>query len=102
MRRRTTFCGCLAVVAGLLALSWGASAGEGKKLGGEGKAVTDAEFVKLASASDLAEINLGKIAAKQATSAEVKQFAEQMIADHTKSSKMLLQIANKKGMAVAA
>jgi len=90
----------LALVMGLLALTWTAAAGEGKKATDD-KPVSDAQFVKLASASDLAEINLGKIALKQAESPEVKRFAEHMVADHTKSSKELLPLANKKGLAAA-
>jgi len=101
MRQRTIFCGSLTVVAGLLAMGWSASAGGEKKTGSETQPVTDAQFAQLASASDLAEINLGNIAKKQADSADVKQFAERMVADHTKSSKMLIQIANKKGLTVA-
>jgi len=58
--------------------------------------LTDQQFVMLASAMDVAEIKLGKIALKNASRPEVKQFAEKMIADHTKSSKELLSIVNKK------
>jgi len=60
--------------------------------------LSDQQFVMLASAMDLAEIKLGKIALKNASRPEVKQFAEKMIADHTKSSMELLKVAGKKGL----
>jgi putative membrane protein len=68
---------------------------------GVGKPVTDAQFVLLATAADLAEINLGYLAVKRAKSAEVKKFGERMVADHTNSTKELLKIANKKGLPAA-
>jgi len=63
------------------------------------KGLTDAQFVTLAAASDLAEINLGRVGTERAASADVKKFAEKMVADHTKSSKELLAMAAKKGLA---
>ena len=66
-----------------------------------GEPLTDAQFAQLASASDLAEINLGRLAATRAASPDVKKFAEHMVTDHTKASKELLQIANKQGLKLA-
>jgi len=63
--------------------------------------VTDAQFVLRASAMDLAEINLGRLGARQATSADVKKFAQRMLDDHTKSSADLLKAANKASLAPA-
>jgi putative membrane protein len=62
------------------------------------KPVTDAQFVYLASAIDLAEINLGWIASKHASSEEVKEYGRRMMTDHGKSTKQLLKIADKKGI----
>ncbi len=98
MKQRIPVLGSLAAVAGCLALVWSAPAGE---RGTAGKALTDAQFAQFASANDLAEINLSKIAVAQASSPEVKQFAQRMLTDHTKSSKMLIMIANKQGLALA-
>ena len=65
--------------------------------------VTDAQFVMQASATDLAEVNLGRIAARQATNPDVKQFAQRMVNDHSKSSTEMLALVNKKqGLPVAA
>jgi len=91
--RQTWRCGSFAL-AGCLVAALAATAGGGR----EGEPLTDAQFVQLVSANDLAEINLGKIAAMQANSPDVKMFAEHMVTDHTKSSKELLQIANKQGL----
>jgi len=67
------------------------------------KPVTDAQFVMQASATDLAEVNLGRIAVRQATNASVKQFAQHMVDDHSKSSTEMLALVNKKqGLPVAA
>src|SRR5207244_1939627 len=61
------------------------------------KPVTDADFVMQASATDLAEVNLGKLATRQATNADVKQFAQRMVSDHSKSHDEMLALVNKKG-----
>jgi len=87
-----------------LVLMEGTSPGQDKKeeKKGEKKQLTDKGFVKMASASDLAEINTSRLAAQRASRPEVKQFAMKMVQDHTKSSQELLAIANKKGMEAAA
>jgi putative membrane protein len=61
------------------------------------KPLTDAQFVYLASAIDLAEINLGRIASQRASSEEVKEFGRRMMTDHSKATKELLKLADKKG-----
>jgi len=48
------------------------------------------EFVTKAATGDMFEIESSKLAVKQAQSADVKQFAEQMITDHTKASQELM------------
>jgi len=101
------------VAIGALAVAgWLALAGTGPATGGDkgdksskgdklGKPISDAQFVKMASASDLAELQLAQLALKQAQGSEVKQFAQQMMKDHTQSSKELLAIAGKKGLSPA-
>jgi putative membrane protein len=88
-------------LAGCLTVALAAPAGGQAPGGRAGEAITDAQFAELASASDLAEINLGRMAAKQASNPDVKKFAEQLVADHTKSSKEMLKIANKQGFRLA-
>jgi len=71
-----------------------------RTVGAEEKTKTDAadptKFVMLASAAGLAEVNLGKIAAERASSAEVKKFGQRMVDDHTKANKELNALADKK------
>jgi len=64
-------------------------------------ALTDPQFVMKASASDLAEVNLGKLAADRAAAADVKKFGQHMVMDHTMSSKEMLTLADRKKMPVA-
>ena len=67
----------------------------------DAKGGDDTTFVMKASASDMAEIALGKLAQKKAGSDEVKSFAKHMVDDHTKSSEELKMIAKRKGFALA-
>jgi len=62
---------------------------------------SDQQFVLTASASGLAEVNLGNLAAKRASDPAVKEFGQHMVKDHTKANKELLKVANKKGYKVA-
>ena len=59
---------------------------------------TDRRFVQEAGAASAAEIALGKLATEKASRDEVKQFGQQMVADHTKSGDELKQLAGAKGM----
>jgi len=80
---------------GIMSFGQGTQGKDGK----DGRALqglTDEKFVMMASAMDLAEINLGRVAVQHATNAEVKQFGQKMVADHTKSSKELLTVISKK------
>ncbi|HXG86658.1 MAG TPA: DUF4142 domain-containing protein [Pyrinomonadaceae bacterium] len=60
---------------------------------------TDANgFMTAAAYSSNAEIEAGKMAVSKAQNAEVKQFAQEMIADHTRANKELMPIAAKKNV----
>jgi len=61
----------------------------------------DQTFVTKASASGLAEVNISRLAARRASDSGVKEFAEKMIADHTKANKELIDLADKKRFKVA-
>lgn len=56
----------------------------------------DKEFVSKASACGLAEVNLSELAVRFARSPAVKQFAQHMIADHTRAGTQLTQMANRR------
>lgn len=86
--------GCLAI----LTLTCGLAAGRADD---EKGALTDEKFVVKASAGGLAEVNAGRLAAKRASSAKVKEFATMMIKDHTMANKELLKLADKKGFKAA-
>lgn len=61
----------------------------------------DTDFIRKASSAGLTEIALGKLAATQASSDDVKKFAARMVADHTKSNEDLGKLAGSKGVQIA-
>jgi putative membrane protein len=66
------------------------------------KRVDDPSFVLQVSEANLAEINFGQLAAKQAQNADVRKFAQEMVTDHTKANKELNALAADKKWNVAA
>ncbi len=58
------------------------------------------EFVEKAGAAGAAEVEAGKLAAQKATDAEVKAYAQKMVADHTKANKELMAAAQGKNIEV--
>jgi putative membrane protein len=59
----------------------------------------DRTFVNKVAQAGNAEIAIGKIAVAQSTQSDVRNFAQQMIDDHTKAGDELGAIAGKKNMA---
>jgi putative membrane protein len=72
--------------------------GKGKE---DKEPLTDARFVMLASSAGLAEVNMGRLAAQQGSSDEVRRFGQHMVDDHTAANKELNRIADAKSFAVA-
>lgn len=73
-----------------------------QKTDSQGGTATDAGFVTNASGAGIAEVKLSELAAANASSAEVKEFAQHMITDHTKAGDELKSIASgEKGYATA-
>jgi putative membrane protein len=64
--------------------------------------LSNAEFAKKAGAAGLAEVHMGKLGGQKASNAEVKAFAEKMVADHSKANKELAALAKSKGLEVPA
>jgi putative membrane protein len=60
---------------------------------GTGVSTSDKNWVNDQLAGGMAEVDLAKVAKDHAASAEVKQFAQMMIDDHTKAGNQLKQIA---------
>jgi len=59
---------------------------------------TDAKAMKNLAEANLAEIEAGKLAADKAGSAQVKQFGQRMVQDHTQMLDELKQLAQSKGV----
>jgi len=58
----------------------------------------DVNFIQKAAGTGAQEIENGKMAEKQAKSAEVKSIAARIVADHTRLNKELTALANRKGV----
>src|SRR3982750_2224572 len=53
--------------------------------------------VKKMLLANMAEIQLGQLASSQASSSEVKSFAQMMVTDHTQANQQLLALAQQLG-----
>ncbi|MBD2041728.1 DUF4142 domain-containing protein [Microcoleus sp. FACHB-672] len=58
----------------------------------------DKDFVMKAAQDNLAEIQLGQLAAEKATSDAVKEFGQMMVEHHTQATQELTQLARQKGL----
>jgi putative membrane protein len=61
---------------------------------------SDQQFVSEAARGGILEVELGRIAEKNAASSGVKQFGEQMVTDHTRLNNELGAAAKKDGLQV--
>lgn len=74
--------------------------------GGEAKMASaksgnpDALFMTETAHMSHAEIAASQMALKKSTNPQVKQFAQQMITDHTQGNQQLMQLAQQKGVAI--
>lgn len=59
---------------------------------------TAKDFVAHAAQDGVAEVALGKIAVERAQDADVKQFAQKMVDDHSKANQELTSLASSKGI----
>lgn len=59
---------------------------------------SDRAFMKAAAKGGELEVAMGKVAAQNATNADVKSFGERMVTDHSKANEELKSIAEKKGV----
>jgi putative membrane protein len=58
----------------------------------------DAKFAMDAAKGGMMEVEMGRMAVAQASSADVKQFGQKMVDDHSKANDELKGIASQKGM----
>ena len=56
---------------------------------GQGLSTEEQQFVKKAAAGGLAEVKLSELAKERASDAKVKDFAAQMVTDHTQANNEL-------------
>jgi putative membrane protein len=72
------------------------------KAGAMAVATDDSKFATDAANLGLAEVALGKLAEQKATNAQVKNFAEMMVKDHSKANDELMAIAKAKNITLPA
>ena len=58
----------------------------------------DRDFLMDAAMGGMMEVELGRIAAQNGASAEVKQFGQRMVDDHSKANEELMTLATSKGI----
>lgn len=58
-------------------------------------------FIKTAGTAGIKEVKAGKLAASKSANSEVKSFANQMVADHTKANDQLMQLIKSKNWNIA-
>ena len=59
---------------------------------------SDKMFVEKAAEGGIAEVQMAQVAEQKADNADVKQFAQQMIDDHTPNNAQLVKLATAKGL----
>lgn len=59
---------------------------------------SDKSFIEKAAKSSMKESALSQLAAQQATSPEVKEYAQKIVSDHQRVNQQLMQLAQKKGV----
>ena len=103
---RTAMFACL-LAAGTVVMAQTPPAGGGQKPAAAGQAgakaaTADTAFMQQAAMAGMAEVEHGRTAAQNASQAEVKQFAQRMVADHGKGNDELKALASKKGVTLPA
>lgn len=76
---------------------------QGKKAAGKaaaaaGSQAADSTFVKEAASGGMMEVELGRMAANQASNEDVKKFGQRMVDDHSKANNELSALAQKKNI----
>src|SRR5678815_1876439 len=95
----------LVLVAALLCATGGASMAQDTATSAQSATTAQSgaaakEFVEQAGTSGLAEVEMGELGAKKATNGQVKAFAKQIVADHTKANQELVTVSKGKGVQV--
>jgi putative membrane protein len=101
MKRQLLLAACVSAVLACSVASAQTSAGGGMQPAGDKADVSqiDRAFAIQAGSANLAEIQLGQLAAAQGSSAAVKDFGNRMVSDHTAANMALSDILNSKHIA---
>jgi putative membrane protein len=83
-----------ALVLGLATTGLAACAG----FGSSRLPIADNNFVMQAAAGGMGEVAFGEMAQRQSSSPLVRQYADQMVAEHTQANRELMAIAGRKGV----
>jgi putative membrane protein len=76
----------------------GNSNASGEKAGMGNMTPQDRDFIMDAAMGGMMEVELGRVAAQQGMSAEVKQFGQRMVDDHSQANSELMSLASSKGI----
>jgi len=90
----------LAVTVGSLSFAGLALAQESPAAKSSSLSVKDKTFMRKAAKGGMMEVAMGKLAAQNAQSDDVKSFGKRMVTDHSKANDELKSIAAKKGVKV--
>jgi putative membrane protein len=71
-----------------------------KEHAAKGAVMTDQDFINMAAQTDMMEAHLGQMAADQASSQNVKTYAQMLVTDHTADYQQLGTLAAKAGLTV--
>jgi putative membrane protein len=100
MTIRFRVCGFLAALCLLAAWQFAGADEKSDRDKDNAKPLTDQEFIAQALEMNLGEVNTSQLAIKMASNDDVKKFAKQMVEDHDKLGKKLLDLANSKRVVV--
>jgi putative membrane protein len=76
----------------------GNSNATGEQAGMANMSSQDRNFIMDAAMGGMEEVELGRVAAQQGMSAEVKQFGQRMVDDHSQANSELMSLASSKGI----